>query len=192
MINSMKTHSHYARNRKLRAMRRPLKLLLVFCGIVLILMAAGASLRSTILSSPEPTPTPTPDEGIIALNGWYLDARGRVTSRKPPTPVPTLNARTDPLRAGLTVSGDAIETTLGVLGELSRTPLAVTQVTIYNDSYIELLLEDGTKMLFTSTRTPYDIRTTLQSIHTAYTMEGRVLDRIDYRYSKPLGVERTN
>lgn len=127
---------------------------------------------------------------VAAISTKFLDETGKVVSDKPEQYVPHIDVTIPALIEGERLVDPAIRSTLALINEFSRSELAVERVTIYNDNYIELSLSDQTRIVCSTKCDPFLVVSTLRSIHSAYTIEGRLLDTVDFRFSKPFIVER--
>lgn len=101
-------------------------------------------------------------------------------------PLPIIQAVTDPLESGDRLSGQGIEFTTELLRELSKNQVAVESVTLYTRDYSILLLSTNTNVIYKEKGSASELATSLQSMLSVFTIEGRMPTEIDFRFDKPV------
>ena len=99
--------------------------------------------------------------------------------------LPVIQTHTDPLKDGDRLTGQGIEFTTELLYHLSQKQVAVQSVTIYTRDYSVLRLSN-TNVVYKEKGSASTLATSLQSMLSVFTIEGRVPSEIDFRFDKPV------
>lgn len=158
--------------------------------MVLLIVKGVSFLKSMPPEDPVTQKEPEKTSIVAHIEPYYIDDQGVITRQRPAFFVPSIDVVTPPLIEGEQIIDPAIVSVLSLIQSFSRSQLAIEQVKIYNDNYIELALTDQTRVVCSVSCEPFSVVSTLQSIYTAYKIEGRKLDLVDFRFSKPFIVER--
>jgi len=127
---------------------------------------------------------------VASIGQVYVDEQGVVTYERPAVFVPHIDALISPPSAGDVITDPSVLMVIRTIGQFERAYLAVEHATIYNENYIELVVSDQVKVVSTHATDPFYLVSTVKSIHQAYEIEGRSIDVIDVRFSKPFVIER--
>ena len=100
--------------------------------------------------------------------------------------LPQIQAYTDPLAEGDKLTGNGIEFTTEFLAELAKHHIAVTSATIYTRDYSILRLATDTNVIYKEKPSASTLASSLQSMLSVFTIEGRVPSEIDFRFDKPV------
>lgn len=101
------------------------------------------------------------------------------------TSLPVIQVLTDPLATGDKLAGQGIEFTTVFLGELAKKQVAVQSVTLYTRDYSVLHLAN-TNVIYKEKSSASELASSLQSMLSVFTIEGRVPSEIDFRFDKPV------
>lgn len=127
---------------------------------------------------------------IIARTGNYsVSTSGRIFEQVPDTSLPELIIGTDKLLPGDVLTGNEIKNTLAILALLKKNGIAVRSIYIYTKEYcvLEIPNQSGTiRVLYNENSNPTGLISSLQSIVSVFTIEGKVPDEVDFRFDKPV------
>jgi len=99
--------------------------------------------------------------------------------------LPVIQTQTDPLQDGDRLAGQGIEFTTEFLSALSKNQVAVQSVTIYTRDYSVLHL-NNTNVVYKEKESASVLASSLQSMLSVFTIEGRNPTEIDFRFDKPV------
>ncbi|MBI4130207.1 hypothetical protein HY468_02735 [Candidatus Roizmanbacteria bacterium] len=134
----------------------------------------------------QPTPTPSPVLGIASMNGFILDEKGSVVAYHQTEQLPLIQASIPPLTIGDRIESEELLVTIAVLRKLQEEGIAAVEARIYNATYMELTMEHDVHILFNTTNDPVLLSSSLQTMLSVFTIEGRFPKEIDFRFSKPV------
>lgn len=100
--------------------------------------------------------------------------------------LPSVQILTDPLKTGDKLAGQGIEFTTQLLAALAKNQVAVDQVTIYTRDYSVLHLTTNTNLIYKEKPSVTELVSSLQSMLSVFTIEGRNPTEIDFRFDKPV------
>jgi hypothetical protein len=89
------------------------------------------------------------------------------------------------LQDGDRLTGQGIEFTTELLSHLLKKQVAVQSVTIYTRDYSVMRLGD-TNVVYKEKGSASELASSLQSMLSVFTIEGRVPSEIDFRFDKPV------
>lgn len=99
--------------------------------------------------------------------------------------LPVIQTLTDPLQDGDRLTGQGIEFTTELLSVLIKNQVAVQSVTIYTRDYSVLHL-GNTNVVYKEKESASILASSLQSMLSVFTIEGRMPTEIDFRFDKPV------
>jgi hypothetical protein len=168
--------------------RKKLRVIKMLTAVLLILLSLGTIGTGLALlnASQKNQPQITTDAGTpVALIGSLA-----ITEKQYIVPVsnpslPVIQTFTDTLQVDDRLSGQGIEFTTQLLSELGKKQVAVQRVTIYTRDYSVLHLAN-TNVIYKEKASASELASSLQSMLSVFTIEGKMPLEIDFRFDKPV------
>jgi hypothetical protein len=123
---------------------------------------------------------------VASVGNFFVTDKHFIVVSRAQRAIPVINIKTDPLTVGDRLSGQGIEVTLELLGILGNNKVAVESVTLYTNEYIVLKLMNPTIVIINENHNTAELASSLQSMLSVFTIEGRMPKEIDFRFDKPV------
>lgn len=99
--------------------------------------------------------------------------------------LPKLEVRTSDAYPGDLLESNVFQNIISLV-TLQTNDIAVDKVTVYNESYIELILKDSTKVLYDGKRDPYEVNSVIKLSKIDASTNAKQILLIDFRFEKPI------
>ena len=149
--------------------------------ILIILWGVKSIDKLTIHSSSETIGYP-----VAVVQESLIDANGNVVGPFNQEDLAVIEISTDPLLYNTRIESEALRYSLSLLHLLQVAGFNVSTITIYHDWYITATVLDTIRILYTIHTDSDTLVSSLQSMLSAFTIEGVTLEEIDFRFDKPI------
>ncbi|MCL5970790.1 MAG: FtsQ-type POTRA domain-containing protein [Patescibacteria group bacterium] len=120
-------------------------------------------------------------------NLFILDEEGLIFEREASlSALPLIQEKPKSLNLGTNITQSNILVALKILNTANRYNLRFVDIVPLDESTVEMSLDNGTRIVIGLNAKAEDIVSSLQMILKRFTIEGKTISKIDYRFEKPV------